>query len=83
MIEERGLRWNREKDRANGTRHALPTADREEKTRGTLRVISNSSPLYNETLLSLERGKPWRCSFFPRSDPLQEVNDQVRDDPNE
>jgi len=83
LRKEKGLKWNREKDRANGTRHALLTASREEKTRGTLKVISNPSPLYNETLLSLERGKPWCCSFSPRSDPLQEVNGQVRDDPNE
>jgi len=36
MIKERRLRWNREKDRSNGTRHALPTAGMEEKNEGTL-----------------------------------------------
>jgi hypothetical protein len=82
MIKEKDLRWNSEQDRFKGTRHALPTAGREEKTRGTLRLISNSSPLYNETLLPLERGRPWLCSFSPCSDPIQEVNAQARDDPN-
>jgi len=53
----------------------------EKKTRGTLRVICNTSPLYNENLLSLEQTSPWRCSSSPRSGPLQEVSDRARDVP--
>jgi hypothetical protein len=74
MMIEKGLRWKRKKGRFNGTRYALPTEGSEEKTGGTLGVISNSSPLYNEILPSLEKGRPWRYSFSPCSDPLQEVN---------
>jgi hypothetical protein len=55
MIEG-GLGWNRKKDRFNNTRYALPVAGREEKTRASLRLISNSSPLYNEILFPLEGG---------------------------
>jgi len=36
MIKERRLRWNGEKDRSNGTCHALPTAGMGEKNEGNL-----------------------------------------------